>query len=59
MNTNQVPDRLTGNIAFALAAVMASLPLFFALFLAFGDPFGSITDKSIGRKSSYGLYLAG
>jgi len=48
MNTNQVPDRLTGNIAFALAAVMASLPLFFALFLAFGDPFGSITDISVG-----------
>ena len=48
MNTNQVSDRRTGNIAIALAVVMASVPLSFALFAAFGDPFGSVSDISVG-----------
>lgn len=48
MNTNQVPNRLTGNIAFALAAAIVSVTLFFALFAVFGDPFGSASDIAMG-----------
>ena len=48
MNTNQVSDRRTGSIAIALAVVTASLILLFALFAAFGEPFGSVTDIAVG-----------
>lgn len=48
MQTNQFPDRLTGNIAFTIAAVMVLVIFFFALFAAFGEPFGSVNDISIG-----------
>ena len=47
MHTNQVPDRRTGNIAIALAVVWVSVPLSFALFAAFEEPFGSINDISV------------
>ena len=48
MDANQVPDRRTGSIAIALAVVWVSIPLSFALFAAFEEPFGSISDISVG-----------
>lgn len=48
MHTIQGPDRRTGSIAIALGAVIASTSLSFGLFAAFGEPFGSVSDISVG-----------